>query len=298
MNANPRIVGAVVVGGAMLAGAYVLSDFGTPPALPNTAAVAVQGAPLRTPIPVTDSDNDGLEDWRNSLAIGDPISLSAVPVGDPDYQRPETLSGNFSLTFFEQLLRSQMYGEFGSSDEAVIQKSIAEATAEANDVLYDLRDIVTIPNEPQLIRAYGNRAANILTEYNVNNSENETLILKKALERDDPSVLLGLEPRSQMYAGMRDAYLNTPVPEKLATAHLNLINSFHALHRDIEGMTGVYEDPLYTLVRLKRYQDDATALAISLSNLYVRLAETPEVFQPNDTALLFLAFAPTAPPNQ
>lgn len=296
MNGNPRIVGAVVIGVAIMAGSYVISGFGEPPQQGAVGATTVQIAPVRTPITVHDTDQDGVEDWRDSLAISAPIELSDVPLAS-DYERPSTISGEFSLTFFEQILKSKMYGSFGSTEDEVIQKSIVEATQKASDVLYDERDIIVIPNEGESIRAYGNRAANILAEFNVPDTENETIILKKAMDRQDESVLQELEPLSKMYANMRDAYLNTPVPQKLAGPHLNLINSLHALHNDVEGMKTIFNDPLYSLVRIKRYQDDATALTYSLSGMYVKLAETPEIFKPNDTALMFIAFAPINNPN-
>lgn len=292
MSGNPRVIGACVIGFAIVSGAFVLSNFGNPPAQPGTVKVAVSSAPLRTAIAVKDEDGDGLEDWRNSLAIGNPVSLSAVPEVAGAYERPDTLSDDFSVNFFEQIIRSKMYGEFGSSEEEVIQKSIAEATQRASDTLYDQRDIIVISDTDEAIRAYGNRAANIITDNNVPDSRNESVILKNALDRQDEAVLEELIPLSQMYADMRDQYLNTPVPQKLVTQHLNLINSFNAIHNDIEGMRDTFDDPLYSLVRVKRYQDDVTGLTYSLSNLYLRLAETPEVFEPNDSALLFIAFAP------
>ena len=61
-----KVIGAFVVGFAIVAGSYTLSNFGTTkfqkPVARQEASVAV--APERVLIEVADTNTDGVEDWR------------------------------------------------------------------------------------------------------------------------------------------------------------------------------------------------------------------------------------------
>ncbi len=61
---NPKVLGAFLVGFAIVAGTYVYATFGKPRlTAPQQAATVAEAAPTRVFIPVTDNDIDGVEDW-------------------------------------------------------------------------------------------------------------------------------------------------------------------------------------------------------------------------------------------
>jgi hypothetical protein len=91
---------------------------------------------------------------------------------------------------------------------------------------------------------------------------------------------------------MRDATLAIPVPAFAAKQHLDLINTYHALYESISAMAISFEDPALTLIRMKRYQDDATGLDFALQNMYQSFEPYASLLGPDDPALLFVIFSP------
>jgi hypothetical protein len=51
------------------------------------------------------------------------------------------------------------------------------------------------------------------------------------------------------------------------------------------------EDPAFALIRIKRYQDDATGLQIALQNMYDTIEPYASLLGPDDPALLFVLFS-------
>ena len=124
------------------------------------------------------------------------------------------------------------------------------------------------------------------------NLEGELFILQDILASNDTSRITELNSLAEAYKRNRDAVLATPVPAFLVKEHLDLINTFHAIYKDIEAMAAAVEDPAFALLRLKRYEDDATGLGLALENMLMGLVDYSELFSANDPALLFIIFSP------
>ena len=82
------------------------------------------------------------------------------------------------------------------------------------------------------------------------------------------------------------------MPRQFLKTHLDLINTYEALHKDINAMTLSLEDPAIALLRIKRYEDDALGFTIALENMYAALEEHAALFSASDAALLFSNFNP------
>ncbi|MBP6924530.1 MAG: hypothetical protein KBB78_03095, partial [Candidatus Pacebacteria bacterium] len=63
-------------------------------------------------------------------------------------------------------------------------------------------------------------------------------------------------------------------------------------YRDVEAMSFATSDPALTLMRFKRYQDDALALRLSLENIYLALNPYSNLFSTSDPAVFFSQFSP------
>ncbi len=74
--------------------------------------------------------------------------------------------------------------------------------------------------------------------------------------------------------------------------HLDLINTFHAIHKDIEAMSAAIDDPAFALLRLKRYEDDASGLGYAMQNMFFALDDYAHLFKVTDPATLFVIFSP------
>ena len=298
MNENPptgrnvRVFAALMIGVALVVGAYILATFGEtngPQIQDATNAVVVAPAPERQYIPTQDSDGDGLRDWEEAL-VRDNGTISLTE--ESEYVPPETLTEQFGIAFLQDTIRAKGYGAFGDSDEVVVQKAVDSLAEQTADTLYTTDDLtITADNSTESIMRYGNRVAMIIIE-NSTDAENEAVIMQNALTLNDPTMLEDLEPIANTYRTMRDEMLAMEVPSNLAREHLDLLNIFQAILTDVEAMQQAFSDPLLTMMRMKRYPDDAAGLFFALQNMYLALVATEAPFTLDDPASLFLKFQP------
>lgn len=290
---NPRIIGACVIGSAFVAGAYTLSNFGetrfTRDQQP-AAVVAAETTP-RVAIPVTDNNNNGVEDWRDEFITTEPIIIEQATT---TYEPPTTLTGQMGVSFIEGYLRSKTYGPFGSSREEIIANTVDVLAQETAFDLYDTPDITIMETwEDQDIRTYANTLALAITNSNQDNiTEGELFILNDILSNNALERISELDALAAGYAQKRDLSLQIPVPAIFVKEHLDLINTYHAINKDIEAMTLALDDPAFALMRIKRYEDDAAGLGYALENMYKALSPYASLVEPSDPALLFVIFSP------
>lgn len=287
---NPKIVGATIIGFALVAGAYTISSMREDKTIQQPAAV-VASAPERVAIAVTDTNSNGIEDWRDEFVTAEPVILNEAT---STYTPPDTLTGRMSIGFMEDIIRSRNYGPFGATEDEVIQNTVDQLARETEAKLYDTPDIdLLTPWEDEDILNYANTMATIILNHNISDTEGELLIFNEVLSANNFERLDEIEALATMYQNYRDDSLKVPVPAFLAKEHLDLINSYNALHEDIKAMTVVQADPAVTLLRLKRYQDDATGLGYSLQNMYTALEKFAYLItKPEEPATLFAIFSP------
>lgn len=264
-DSRKRITGAFLIGGALVAGAFMLSKSAPVGAQEGTVIATID----RTHIGVEDSNGDGVPNWQESLLRAEPIIIQSTTTdAGEEYERPKTVTGKFALTFFENLLRSKIYGAFGDTPEEVIDESTQALVKEAQDVLFVEEDITIIEStDTSIIRSYGNHIAQIALSQK-SQTQNEAIILQDALRYNEPERLKELEPIATAYVSMVKQMLDAPVPKKYVREHLNLLNSYNALREDVRGMQKIYDDPMYTFIRVKRYPDDALGMYNALSELF------------------------------
>lgn len=290
-NLNPKITGATIIGFALIAGAYTVSNLSKPNQLPvNQVANPSVAAVQRVAISVTDEDNNGIEDWRDEFVTTEPIMLD---IASSTYTVPDTLTGQMSISFMEGIISSQQYGPFGKSKEEVLSNTINNLSQATEISLYDTPDIIIMEDwNDQDIVNYANTVAATIYRHSLPDLEGELIILHDILTNDNKDRLTELRSLLEVYRGYRDDTLLIPVPDFLTKEHLDLINTYHAIYQDIEAMTKVFDDPVIGLMRLKRYEDDATGLAYALQNMYLALEAHPVTFTVDDPAALFVMFSP------
>ncbi len=287
-NSNKRIVGAFIVGLALVGLAYTVGSLNTPP--PTQTASLVTQAPVRTAINVTDTDNNGIEDWRDSYVVAEPIAVSTPGAS---YEPPETLTGQLGVNFFQNIISARNSQPFGRTDAEVIEDTanlLAEQTAVK---LYDIPNISILDNwTDDDIRNYANAMAGIMVRNNVADSDDEISILYDVVRLQQAERVSDLEDIAAAYSGMRDESLEIPVPRIFVKQHLDLINTYNSLAVDIEAMTESSTDPTVAILRIRRYQEDALGLRYALENMYYSIEPYSNLFTKNDTATIFGVFNP------
>jgi len=263
-----RIGGSIVFGILIVLGAFYLQSKQGSTAPQGTL---VSAPPERQYIATADSNGDGVNDWEESLnakvfeAIQAPTSTNSTSAKEV-YTPPTTFTGKFSEAFFKDYMEGKVtQGDLQNSD-ALVQNAVNAIEENTKSKLYTRLDIISIPDSETAFREYGNSISAIIQKYSVNN-ENELFILKRALEKNDPSILEDLKPVYVAYENIIHDTLLVPVPESFIVKHLDLLSSYEGIFTDIGAMQQTFTDPLYALARTKRYEDDAKGLAASLINI-------------------------------
>lgn len=290
-NSKSRVLGAFVVGFAIVAGAYIYNSL-----TPATIATGVQSAtvaqsPTRVFIETNDDNKNGLEDWREQFVENSP-AISLDENGE-EYTLPETLTGQVGIAFFQSIVTAKGTEGFGRSKEQIIKDTAETISKHGTDTIFDIKDIVTTnDNSAESIRTYANAAADAIIVNDVPGSRDELAILKELLSTENKQGMDELKAIAQTYQKTRDDTLKLAVPSKLAKEHLDLINVYHALANDLEAMAKVLDDPMLSLVRIKRYKDDTEGLALALQNIYTGIKPYTSSFNENDSAMIFFVFKP------
>jgi hypothetical protein len=272
VDSHKRIAGAFLIGGILVVGSFVIAS--EKKAAQKNAALAAVATIERNHIQITDENEDGVPDWQDSLQKNEPIVVSEAT---STYEAPTTVTGKFALSFFEDFMRSKNYGAFGDTQEELIAKATAALSKQAADELFTKDDLIVTPKtDSATLKAYGNYIASIPLSQK-SGTESEAIILQDALRYDDPARLKDLEPIALAYTNMVKLMLETPVPVIYVNEHLDLLNAYNALREDVKGMQKLEEDPMYTFLRLKRYEDDVAGLANAVTNIFNKLYLESEI---------------------
>lgn len=286
---NQKILGAFVIGLALVSGAYIANSFSFP-SIPQPISSKAPQAPLRTAIAVADDDQNGLEDWRDAFVTAEPIIIETA---SSTYLGPQTVTGKLGITFFEDIIRGQNYGPLGRSQEEIISDTVNELSEETNQTLYRTSDVSIMDDwTDEDIRNYGNAMGGILLRNNKSGLDSELVILNDIMTRNKVERIPELEVIASVYKTMRDEALLVPVPSQFLKEHLDLINTYEAIYRDVSAMTLGFSDPAVALLRIKRYEEDALGLALSLENMYGSLTPYAALFSTTDSATVFAHFNP------
>ncbi len=232
----------------------------------------------------TDTDSDGLKDWEEILWKTNPSIADTDEDGtddgteikdgrDPTIKGPaDTLKRAVSSQTSD--LAENLFGFYlnerktaGDILPGTSEKLVAEALAKASKPneysLISEKNIKTnSDNTVAGYKEYGKNIATIMSE--VSAQPNEVLILAKALEMKDENVLAELDPSIKMYRKILGEITNTPVPSKLASKHLDLINTTIKVVTDIEGIRGVFSDSLLAFSSITSYSQNIISLESSL----------------------------------
>lgn len=292
---DSKIVGAFLVGLVVVAVSYKASSAEREVTNLNnedSSIVVVDEAPARTAIEVKDSDNDGIEDWQDQFLTAEPIIIDK---NQGEYTPPDTVTGQMSINLMQNFLSTKING-FGPSQEKIVADTVNNLKKEAEYKIYSLRDItVSDDSSDEAVRDYGNAMANaILDNATTEKTRSDIEILTDIANKNEVTEedIKDLEIIARVYKDTLEDTLVIPVPKEFSKEHLDLINVYNALYYDIEGITKIMNDPVVTLLRIKRYKDDMDGLSIALQNMYMVLDKHPYQFSVDDTASLFANFAP------
>lgn len=282
-----KILGSFIVGFALVAGAYTVANLRAPQ-LSQPAALSQPEAPVRAAISVSDNDSNGIEDWRDSFVTTEPIIIKS---NDTDYEVPSTLTGKLGINFLETIVANKTTVK--KSNEEIVAGTARQLEQETAVPGFDVVDVIILNSYTDTdIKNYFNTLAGIINRNSPENSDFELNILYDIINRGKAERLPELKLISSSYKVIIEETLEVPVPAIFTKEHLDLLNTYQAIQADIEAMTSVLDDPVLSLLRVRRYEDDALGLNYALQNIFTAMQKYPSLFNQNDSALLFSNFNP------
>lgn len=300
MGGRFSIGASVLVGIALVAGAYFLRGNATADTNLEDPRAFVAALPLREYQETKDTDGDGLRDWLEELIgtnakVNDALKeATTTATGTPFVADTET--EKFAISFFEEVLSTHGGKDLTEEEKAaILQKSMREYRSLNTEVSYKRSDIIiTEEQDAESVRSYGNAAGAVIVTYGSNpkNIESELVILGRALKEDDASLLSNLTVVREGYANIIRELLKVDVPEPLIDEHLLLLNSLQAVANDIAGFEKAFNDPLVAYLRTQRYESDVLGLVKALEDIRAQLEKNNIVYANDEAGNFFFSLRP------
>ncbi len=283
-----RIGGALAFGVLIILGAFSVRDTKQTDSL--TGQIIVSQEPNREYIETTDTNSDGIKDWKNTVADFETITTPTEPadVAEP-YVAPTTLTGKFSEAFLKDYLEGKINGEDFSDPSKLVGNAVEAIDANSMSVRHTRAEIIVTDDSLESIHEYGNDIALIMKIHSIDN-DNEMAILQRAITANDPALLAELASIRMVYVNMITDTLKLSVPPSFVNEHIHLLNAYEAIRTDIEAMQVAFTDPLYSLARVRLYEEDAGNLYKSLKAIYELLSASGTTYTRDEAGSLFYIF--------
>lgn len=240
-----------------------------------------------------DSDQDGIQDWEESLWGTDPNNRDTDQDGIPDgteiEERRRTLNqtalssatpgdgseneeelnetDRFAREFFMTVIALQQSGNLNDeSMEALLGSFSSSIENFAQKKIYTQADMQTTDDTQESARIYLEAIDAAFTANSIKNDQAMN-ILAEALETDSQNKLDELVLVRANYENFRDDLLPMRVPPSAAATHLSLVNSLQGISENIAFMEDALENPIPAMASIHGYLKNLELLNRSLTNL-------------------------------
>jgi len=301
---------AVVLSGAAISGAYFYKQAKEPEVFRNNGGAAAQVSSvqvLANRISSADTDSDGLKDWeeelwgsdslvpdsdkdgtpdgdevlagRNPAIAGPTDSTDVAPIGTESSLNISTdlnLTDEFSKEIFA---RYAAYKKTDNSIDTIEQQNLIEqllTSAEAAQkpaIVHKFNELIVVPDTQENYRRYRDIFVQTTSQYEENITNNELLILERALKNNDSAALRDIDPLLARYAVLIQEMLALPIPNGIAQAHLDLVNGYEKITVHINAFKDVFTDPLVAMTNMTNYYQTASDFSLALSQIKKKLTE-------------------------
>jgi hypothetical protein len=247
----------------------------------------------------SDTDNDGLKDWEESLigtnpsnsdtdgdktTDGDEISQGRDPkkTGPNDKTNTQntqqytaglsdiTLTEQVSKDFFSRYIAVKQQNKDLTQEEAALiaQSVIQNVSVPVTMKLYTITDI-KITNDTSTLskNTYRDALVAALSKNSPKGIESELVLFTRALQTQKESDLLNMDLIIAGYKNIIKDTLQVSVPKNAIADHLIYLNALSAIYDDITYMRFILSDPIKAYSGFYNYQKDVLKLKISIENL-------------------------------
>lgn len=255
-----------------------------------------------------DTDQDSVPDWEENLWNTDPNKKNSNPekISDRAYIDNKKQAGQEEnipkdVSFANSKNKTETLGKVVFTEYLALKQSgrvdlstIDQMTARiANDVAltldtspkYTMSSLRITPSNEQSLKKYADTVALIRDKYfsDFATTHSQTYILASGSTKQVEKILLSSK---DYYQKMTKDLLVIPVPDTVASVHLELINNYAHSAENLGKVSIVDEDPLSTMLGLKQYEDLSENEVEILKKMGLLFAESGILFTSTDPAFL------------
>jgi hypothetical protein len=269
----------------------------------------------------TDSDNDGLKDWEESLWETDAHKADTDGDGTNDgaevksNRNPLVKGPKDSLTqstevaaaakaslepasptdkiakelFLKYMEVKQQEGTLDEATQQQLIQSLLENNLTGNfSPDYASFTLKLVPDSTTAATNYGNAVGAILKKYSLANVDNELIILEKSVQTADEKELQKLDIIISTYKKIIPALAQIEVPKGAADVHTDFINSFSKAVKSDEALRNTFNDPASTLTAIGYYQKTVTEMTTAFRALSTYLDEEGVTYHKDEPGYIVL----------
>ncbi|MEK7628515.1 MAG: hypothetical protein AAB421_03800 [Patescibacteria group bacterium] len=230
----------------------------------------------RSYIKEADTDKDGLPDWQESLIGTDPKKAdsdgdgtndsytSATPVDYSLFDKnasstedePETLTDTIGRRLIEQYVYLKHDGIYTNSQGDRIATDLSRYFRTRTEFTPYTADALTITknSSADAIEKHRKRMQVALESF-LDLGEPEFVLYGRYIEDKNTTALEELAKRAGIYQRVASAVMAVPVPQEMASVHLEVANSLAFFGTVLEVMVLKAEDPIASIALLKTYTE-------------------------------------------
>ncbi|MES2216122.1 MAG: hypothetical protein V4481_02390 [Patescibacteria group bacterium] len=235
-------------------------------------------APEATPI-ISANDN-----WKEEFVNASALTKASVKNTPPPEEA--TLTGRFGSDFFIKYIGLQQSGQLSNAAIATqnYEDVVDNALAAEQPILYKLKDVHVVPDSiPNALETWKTGIVRALSLYTW--TQNEGMIARDAVERQDPDVLKKITPIISGYSKIIAALKSTPAPESVSLTMVDLINAFSTLQFSAQSFKAITADPMRGMVAINSYTTGSKALMNALQDAGNALDEAGVDLQVNSLVM-------------
>lgn len=248
------ILGAIVV----IGGSIVISNHNKKNPLDNGLTYQVPIVATTSLISVSGGAN---KDWEKELIAThtyDPKNPTVDLKTEANAKdKPLTSTETIARTLFAKYMSLNQLGLGGDkeSQEESVNQVLAASLKDFAPPTYTETQIKVIADAgAEGIRNYTNAVGATFLN-NLIQSRHELVIVKEAVEYNDPKVLAELDPIIESYKKALKGLLLIPVPQSLRRTHLEMINNVSAIIYMDQNFKQMFIDPVLSLQAIGYYQN-------------------------------------------
>ncbi len=221
------------------------------------------------------SDGDEVKQGRNPLVAGphDKVTIDTtikISGTDANTNIAETETDTMARDLFTQYMELKKAGTpiDEKTQTILITNLLQNKSLQNTHKTYTSSDIKNITtNTATAMRNYGNRLGRILVADSPKASQNEIVIIEKALTSGNQSDIQQLNPIINGYNTIITNLISVTVPKNALTLHIHLINDISRVRDDIQDMSTTFNDPVKALLSMNDYRQSVSSLVSDLTQI-------------------------------